>query len=116
VKVSKRALIWAAGLSLPIAGAAFAIWGMTAALGLLLGTLTAILSVLSFHVLAWVLGPSPTDNRAATRFTLMLWLLKLPIIFACVWLAGAVGGYGTTCFLAGLALVYSSLVYAGLRQ
>ena len=116
MNVALRTIAVGAVLSIPAAILCFFAWGQAGALGLLLGSATALLSLASLHLLAWTIGPTPSDNRSVTRLTLILWVLKLPIIFGCVWLASTLGGNATACFLGGLALVYSCLVHAGLRH
>jgi hypothetical protein len=114
VKLALSTLKISAALAIAAAIPIFLIWGVQGGLGLALGFTTAILSILSFGLLAYAFGEG-TGPQTGTRLTLALWLVKLPVIYTLVWLATALGAHAIGCFLAGLVLVYSALIFSALR-
>lgn len=81
------------GISLGLAGSAFNLWALWAIIGL-----------------CGRMAGSPRSTRRGTIAILIAFFIKLPVFIALGILAHAIGGIAPTCFLVGIALVYSALV------
>ena len=83
-------------------------------ISLALGLTTSAISVLSIQLLAGIIGTGASDPTAATKLTVLLWFMKLPLIWLCIAALGWIKDSSVGCFFLGLALVYCVLVQAAL--
>ena len=86
---------------------------MFVAVGILLGCLTGVLSILSIMLLTTVVTASDSPQRG--RNWAVLWMLvKLPILGGLVVLAGRLGSDASGSFVWSIGSVYSLLLCLGL--
>ena len=116
MKVARLTLLISA-LTIPLlAIGCYAAEGSDGALGAAFGGGLALLSILSFGLLAKIIGYGGSPPRQMTALTTMVWLLKLPILWLVVAHVTARGPSAVGCFLAGLGLVYSVLVLTAVLE
>lgn len=75
-----------------------------------MGIALGCLSIVSFGLLASLMSPYAV-KRSTPSTVLLLWLIKLPLIWLVVAAVVRMGSGTTTCFLVALGLVYFALVH-----
>ena len=108
-----RILAW---LMPPLLIAVYAVARIPGVVGFTSGVVIAFLSVWSLSLFAQVLHPDTTNTATTNRMVVLSWILKLPVLLGVAYLVNRLGGGAIPCFLAGICLVYSSLVGAARRQ
>jgi hypothetical protein len=116
VKVARTTFIIAVLLIPLLAIGCYTVAGAEGALGAVFGGGLALLSILSFGLLAKIIGYGGSPPRQMTALTTMVWLMKLPILWFVVAHVSAKGPTAVACFLAGLGLVYSVLVLTAVLE
>jgi hypothetical protein len=110
---STLVLVVSAAVALLAVVLCFFVAGMKGVAGFALGLFaTAFNNWATWGVIA-LTGPPPTDEAAVRRratFTVLAFLLKLPLWVAFVLLARRIGEGALPCFLGGLALVYFATI------
>ncbi len=87
--------------------------GERGAYGMALGLFGATFSILALWGVVRLLGDWCRDRPPSPGMQLVLFvafLLKIPLLWVAWLVAGRIGGMAPSCFLMGLALVYSALV------
>ncbi len=91
-------------------------WGLSGFFGLLLGVGISSFLILATWWMIQYLSTKKTHVKVGVRFTLMLYFMKIPSIVLAAYIITSIYPVGLPCFFAGLALVYCSLYYAGMKQ
>jgi hypothetical protein len=116
MRLAKRTL----GISVGI-GAVPALWlylsfGGAAVMGFLAGLALAMASIFSFTLLGALADLRSEAPRPIHGVTFLFFLVKLPLFALAIYGVGRLGGAAMACFLAGLGLVYSALVFGALLE
>jgi|GEM_PF-5305719 len=110
----RQTSLWSIRAASPALLVAYLVFQWQAAAGLAIGVALAIFEAFSFYYISELLAPQPPSPNTY-RLTFIFIVLKLPLIGAAVYAAMAMGARGLGGFLFAIALVYSLMVYVGLR-
>lgn len=93
-----------------VLGIGIAAGGMQALYGVGLGTAVSVFSIWSLAVLTKsFLGTQPQPKEGVQR-TVLVSILKFPILLVFIFFGTRLSGAGIGCFLASIGLVYSSFI------
>lgn len=91
-------------------------WGLSGFFGLILGVgISAFLILVTWWMIQY-LSAKKIHTKVGVRFTLTLYFMKIPSIVLAAYIITSIYPVGLPCFFAGLALVYCSLYWAGMKQ
>jgi len=108
----RKFLLWSGAVALSACIGAF-LYSPSAGTGMVLGVLGTSFSLVVLWLsigLAGRMASTEQTPRAGTFLLLLAFFVKLPLFGGLILLSQRIGGDAPTCFLLGLALVYSAMV------
>ncbi len=84
--------------------------GSQGLLGVLLGSMLSGFSIWSLAMLSRSFLQQQPEPKDGMQRTILVTVLKFPILFALIFFGTRLSGAGINCFLGSLALVYSSVI------
>jgi hypothetical protein len=90
--------------------------GRSALFGVVDGAVLSVIGLASLRALSNLLRTTQPRPRIGVSITILVAVLKLPIILLGVWIATELSSPGLYCFLASVGLVYSAFVWGVARD
>ena len=108
----KRQRIVSSGLTLIVllSAVGYLFGGNEALLGSFLGCLASVVSIGSVSMVVALLASRLPKPKTGAVFTVVMLILKLPLLVLCLYFGTRLLGWGMGCFLGTIGLVYSHVI------